>query len=504
MTPQAFRASTRILLLATASVASLLPLGAIAQTAKPIDAEMMALIQRQADRIEALEKRLNTLEAPQRSGTPAVSSRRDVEAGALFSAPRRDGLATTATATTIPTNPADPAVAAATPAVKPLDLNVAWGQGAPVFSKSDGSFTFKPRGRLLIDFDTTSGSRLASRNISTTGLRGGRLGVEGTFLKHGFYQFEADFAEGDLGIVGAFLGYQDHVGRVEYDARVGNMFNDRSLEGQSGSLTTPFIERNFVANAILPQKGFYGMGTMLRVFGPAWHVSFAVTGDPIDGAYATSDTLGLASRIHWNPIKGDSGIVHIGGWVFKESLSEAARTITRNTSIGARFDSTLRVSTGPLTEANQSVGYGGELAGVYRNAYVWGEYGRRELEFLPGSPTKDFATDAWAISGGLFLTGERPPYSGRQGNFVAPKILHSLADGGMGAFELLGRHERLDYSRTPLGGTGEETTVGVNWYPVPLVRFMVNWSHWTVNNRVSPLIGKDTGDSITTRAQFNF
>jgi phosphate-selective porin OprO/OprP len=108
------------------------------------------------------------------------------------------------------------------------------------------------------------------------------------------------------------------------------------------------------------------------------------------------------------------------------------------------------------------------------------------------------------VSAGWFLTGEKVPYSGRQGNFLAPKILDSIADGGAGAFELLARHERLDYSRTLLGGTGEETTLGLNWYPVPLVRFMVNWSHWTTDNRVAPAVGRDTGDSITTRAQFNF
>ena len=454
------------------------------------DAEMMALIRKQAARIEELESRLDKLEnrPVAEAGTPP---------------PGTPVIAIPELAFARSQSHTQPPVGSIPPG-KPLDLSVTWGAGAPIFAKSDGSFTFKPRGRLLMDLDSTFGSRIGSRNVTTTGLRGGRLGVEGTFLHHGFYQFEADFAEGDIGIVGAFIGYQDKIGKIEFDARIGNMFNDRSLEGQSGSLTTPFIERNFVANAILPQKGFYGMGTMLRVFGPRWHASLAITGDPIDGAYATDDTMGIASRVHWNPVKTEDVTLHLGAWGFHEELSDSARTITRNTAIGARFDSTLRVSTGPLTDANRSIGYGAEVAGIYRNVYAWGEYGRRDLRFLPSSPTKDFATDAWSLSAGWFLTGEKAPYSGRQGNFLAPKILHSLAEGGSGAFELLVRHERLDYSRTPLGGTGEESTIGLNWYPVPLVRFMLNWSHWTTNNRVAPAISKDTGDSITTRAQFNF
>lgn len=482
-------ASTLVLFLAAQT--------AQAQTAPAIDAEhaatdaqMMALIRQQADRIADLEARLERIEKQPvvEAGTPA---------------PGTVPLIVPSLAYTRSQSHTQPPVGSVPPG-RPLDLNVNWGAGAPIFAKSDGSFTFKPRGRLLIDLDSTSGSRVASRNVTTTGLRGGRLGGEGTFLHHGFYQFEADFAEGDVGIVGAFIGYQDKIGKIEYDARIGNMFNDRSLEGQTGSLTTPFIERNFVANAILPQKGYYGMGTMLRVFGPGWHVSVSATGDPIDGAYAASDTLGVASRAHWNPVRTEDLALHLGAWGFYENLSDAARTITRNTAIGARFDSTLRVSTGPLVDAKRSIGYGAEAGAFYRNVYAWGEYGRRDLSFLPGSVTDDFATDAWAVSAGWFITGEKAPYSARQGNFLAPKILHGLADGGSGAFELLARHERLDYSRTPLGGTGEETTLGLNWYPVPLMRFMLNLSRWKTDNRVAPAIGEDSGTSITTRAQFNF
>jgi len=45
---------------------------------------------------------------------------------------------------------------------------------------------------------------------------------------------------------------------------------------------------------------------------------------------------------------------------------------------------------------------------------------------------------------------------------------------------------------------------GLNWYPVPLMRFMLNLSRWKTDNRVAPAIGEDSGTSITTRAQFNF
>jgi phosphate-selective porin OprO and OprP len=384
------------------------------------------------------------------------------------------------------------------------DLKVTWGNGAPSFGKADGSFTIKPRGRLLIDADSTFNSDLPDRNINTSGLRGARLGVEGTYARQGIYQLEADFADGQIAVMGAFLGYQGKLLGKDYDLRVGHMFNDRSLEGQTGSLTTPFIERNFVANAILPQSSFYAMGTMARMYGGNWHASLAITGDPVNDRYNINDVLTIASRAHWNPIKSERTTLHLGAWAFHEDISDDEASFTRGTIIGARFDSLLRVATGPLPNARGSTGYGIELAALHDNLYTWVEAGQRDLRFMPGGEVSDFSADAWAVSGGWYITGERAPYSSRQGNFSAPKIRRSLASGGVGAIELIARHERLDYAETPLGGTGRESTIGINWYPVPLVRLMLNWSHWSVDNRVAPLIGRDDGDSVTARAQFNF
>jgi error-prone DNA polymerase len=48
----------------------------------------------------------------------------------------------------------------------PPDLRVDWSRGAPMFSSQDGRFTFKPRGRILADISSTSGSRYGGRHRS--------------------------------------------------------------------------------------------------------------------------------------------------------------------------------------------------------------------------------------------------------------------------------------------------------------------------------------------------
>ncbi|WP_375287115.1 porin [Sphingomonas sp.] len=447
---------------------------------------MMALIRSQAERIRTLEERLDRMDragaATKAAVTPPQSSSAPAPAVALAQAgtvpPSRD----------TPARPAAP------------DPQADWSGGAPLLRSADRRFSFKPRGRILLDLDATGGSDVPGRNIVTTGARAARLGVEGTLYEKGFYAFDVEFTDpGATEILSAFVGFRDKLGTLNYDVRLGNMFNDRSLEGQTGSQSTPLLERSFVANAIAPRRSFYGVGATARLFGPGWHASLAIAGDPLDGMTERSDTLSVMSRAHWNPVRTDEGAVHIGAWGFHEWLAGTGRTLTRATIIGARFNSALRVTTGTLTGGDQTSGYGAEFAVAHRNFYAWSEYGRRDLRFLPGTQT-GFSVNAWSVAGGWVITGERAPYSATQGNFRPVDIRRSLVDGGSGAFELVARYQELDNSQAPLGTRGDEATLGLNWYPVPLLRLMINGSLWRLDGRASD----DQGSAVTTRLQLVF
>jgi phosphate-selective porin OprO/OprP len=73
-----------------------------------------------------------------------------------------------------------------------------------------------------------------------------------------------------------------------------------------------------VATAIIPQRGFYGVGMMPRLFWKTGHASLTVTGDRIDGDQSTSDNRTVLARAHWNPIKSDRQVLHLGIWGFDE------------------------------------------------------------------------------------------------------------------------------------------------------------------------------------------
>ncbi len=484
-----------------AAVALIAATPALAQT--PSEADLAALVRAQAAEIATLKSRLDRLEnvaAVAQAATP-VTPLAPPQAVAQNNDPRRTIPFAPQLA---PPGPADRSVTQAIAARdNPSGVTTEWGAGLPVFHSADGVYTFKPRGRILTDVSSSFGSRYDGRNITTTGMRALRLGLEGGVGPHFFYQFESDFSENEVDVVTAFVGWRNRITPgLDYDVRAGHLFNDRGFEGSTGSDSTPFLERTTVATAIIPQRGFYGIGVMPRIFWKTGHASITVTGDRIDGTQAVSDGRTVLARAHWNPIKSDTGVLHIGAWGFDESLSAAAGALTRNTVIGGRFNGALRVSSGTLTGGTGTTGYGLELGGYRGPLWVMGEAGRRNARLDAGRP--DFVSKAWSVSAGLFVTGDLPPYNPRLGSFGQPKVLKPTFDGGVGAIELTARYESLDYTDLLTGGDGWAATVGVNWYLNSFTRFQVNAIQWDTDNRAGVYTGGDTGQTLSARVGVTF
>ncbi|MFK4003392.1 OprO/OprP family phosphate-selective porin [Qipengyuania sp. NPDC077563] len=378
-----------------------------------------------------------------------------------------------------------------------------WGDGLPTFRSANGTYTFKPRGRILADVSSTFGSRYDARNHTATGMRALRMGVEGGVGRRFFYQFEADFSDNDIDVASAFLGWRDSIGsEMAYDIRVGHVFNDRSFEGSTSSDATPFLERSVVATAIIPQRGSYGMGAMSRLFWDNGHVSLAVTGDRLDGNQNTGDSRIVMTRVHWNPVKSNRALMHIGLWGFDEYLSPGATNLARNTSIGGRFNDALRVSTGALSGGRSTTGFGAELGAFAGPAWAMAEFGERRARLDAGR--SDFLSEAWSLAGGWFVTGELPPYGSRTGNFGQPNVLNSVFKGGPGAIELTARYENIDYTSLVKGGEGWAATIGTNWYLNDFTRLQFNWVHWNTDNQSGAFTGPDGGETIATRIGVTF
>ncbi|WP_333573039.1 OprO/OprP family phosphate-selective porin [Sphingomonas sp.] len=488
-------------LLAGAAMSALLfATPAFAQSGTSDQAELVKLLKAQAEEIAALRARLDKIES-----APAAAP--VARAAAPVSVPQSAQVKHTAIANDetvadsfapqlAPVGLADQSVAQARAAANVSNVTTEWRGGLPVFRSADGKFLFKMRGRIINHVSSTFGSNYDARNITTTGARALRIGIEGAVGPHFFYQFENDFADNTSDVGTMFVGWRNDVGKVSYDVRFGNMFNDRSFEGSSGSDAPPFLERNVVATSIIPQRGFYGIALMPRLFWKTGHASVTISGDAVDASQAINDSRTVLGRVHWNPFKTDRAIVHVGLWGFDEALSSRGPgTLTRNTVIGGRFNGNLRVQTGALTGGTGTTGYGAELGGYVGSLWVMGEAGKRVAHLNAGRP--DFESKAWSLSTGFFVTGDLPPYNPRLGTFAQPRVLRPVFDGGPGAIEILARYEDIDYSGIPNATKGEAATIGTNWYLDSIMRLQLNLIHWKTNNRAGSFTGKDSGETIS-------
>jgi phosphate-selective porin OprO/OprP len=185
------------------------------------------------------------------------------------------------------------------------------------------------------------------------------------------------------------------------------------------------------------------------------------------------------------------------------------------------------VSTGALS-ANHVTSWGLETAGNYQNFYGQAGYysyavlrspiaytvyktveGPTGLAVLPSNNT----FSGWYVQGSWVLTGESRVYNAATASFGAPKPAKnfSIKDGTWGAFEVAARYSNLDlnshtgatdnvvnrntytYYNTVRGGEQKIVTIGLNWYPNPVVRMSLQYQYIDVSRLQTPATVLTTG-----------
>jgi phosphate-selective porin OprO/OprP len=485
------------MLAASASLAALTCATPALAAKQPSNAELLKLVRAQAAQIDALQKRLDTVEAKEGEQAQAV---------AAASAAQTQQAQTNAQVAAAAADARNQDVAALQAQVAQLsahskhDVKVSFHDGGPTFSSQDGHFTFHPKGRIVADFSSTSGSSYGARNIAGTEFRDLRLGAEGSIGKVG-YNLDVDVAGNAVSVKEAYISYTTRLFGLGSKTYVGNSLNDRSIEGATELVGLPFNERNAVANVAVPQVGYFGLGLQERLFGKGWHVSFAVKGDDIgdnDGTH--NDNIAYFTRAHINPVLGDRGFIHLGAWGYYESLY-GPTSINKTSGVATDFNGQVRVSASSIANVKSDRGYGFEGGAGWHSLWAFGEYGTRRLQ-VPGGPDVD--QKAWTAYGGFFLTGEKPGYSSHSGILARPKVLRPLGSGGAGAFELLGRYDKYDFTDAARGGEGDAITLGANWYLNNFVDFKFNYIFWKTQNQVGSFKGDDTGNTLQLRGEITF
>ncbi|WP_052072012.1 OprO/OprP family phosphate-selective porin [Sphingopyxis sp. MWB1] len=371
---------------------------------------------------------------------------------------------------------------------------IGW-KGAPEL-KSDSGWSFKPRGRILID----AGHVSAPEGISDPALgfsneiRRARLGVEGT-MPGGFgYKLEADFAEGDAELTDAHLTYK----HGPFKITVGQHNNFQGLEELSSSNDTSFIERAAFTDAFgferrIGVSGEYGRGDILVQAG-------VFTDNASDLGDSGNSSVSLDGRLVYAPKLGETQL-HFGTSAHWRNLGDTVTSV-RYRQRPLVHSADIRFISTPSIGAKGERGLGAEAAFIRGRFHGAAEAFWQTVE-RPGQADPTFF--GGAIEAGLFLTDDRRGY--RDGMFKGVKVKNPVGSGGLGAWQVNLRYDRLDLDDAGIdGGKQNGYMASLIWTPIDYLRFMINYARLDYRGAVIPA-GTDRNygvDVVGMRGQIVF
>lgn len=414
---------------------------------------------------------------------------------------------------------------------------------SPTFSDVNGTFTFKPRGMLQMDYAAYNERAGGYEFSSGTDMRRARFGFEGTAFKAFKWKVDAEYVKQSVNLLDAYVSYAIN---PKWAITAGQHKTPQGLEANTSDTVNTFMERSMGVNVFGAIGAERRVGLSLAytskrlnatagVFGGAEGVtrnadtaaSVVVSGGVPSVKPGTTGThdepYSFNGRVTWDPVSDTGRNVHLGVSGYHVShLAGNAVTLSDRPNVrvdGGNLISVAIAGAAPTATTGatgvKSGDYiGAEGAVVYGRFSVQGEYGALALHRYAGAPTLNFS--GFNVAGSVLLTGESRSF--KNGNVDKLKPFHDFAPGAghWGAFELAARYDQLDLDDPALltlaGRKAHIWTGALNWYLNTNMRATINYIRFTGRNSglLAPTstgtaqIGTAKGDALATRLQFDF
>jgi phosphate-selective porin OprO/OprP len=137
------------------------------------------------------------------------------------------------------------------------------------------------------------------------------------------------------------------------------------------------------------------------------------------------------------------------------------------------------------------------------------EYVRSTQQVRRAAQTAALTSDAWQVSGGWVLTGERESY----GSITPARQLDGSRTGGLGALELVARYGALTTDADAFPVFADAATqprraraaaVGLNWRLTRGVVFSTNYERTRIDGMDDGSTARSTEHAVLTRLQLGF
>jgi len=391
---------------------------------------------------------------------------------------------------------------------------IALKKGAFGFETEDGNFNFSVGGRIHAQAAFSNHDHFvdgvgdAFEANDGTEIRRGRLKFEGTFYKDWYVKSEVDFADNKVAIKDMFLQYHG-LGFARF--RVGEQKQAFSRELQESSNDLLFIERSVmnVLNEPTVDRalGFnvFSQGESVFGVGEAWTGQVGIYGDTIEANKRNTladEGWAVNTRVTFAPIARKDKVIHLGiAGNYRQpndagDISDAPLTYGYETS----HLSNLNLLRSRITNVDDIKMLGIEGHGLYGPFSAGGEYTHSWID-TKQSPDLNF--HGWYTEAAWTLTGESRVYKSGLFRRVSPNSTFNFRNRGWGAWELAARYGEVDLNDDAFkGGKLGNLTVGLNWYPNDIIRFMASYDR-VLKVQDSPL-SKPNGDDAKGMETFMF
>lgn len=364
-----------------------------------------------------------------------------------------------------------------------------WSNGHKI--EKGKQFQLKFGGRIQADYQFASGDDALGASNFEDGFefRRARLFFSGTIYDKVEFKAQYDFAGGDADVKDLWIALKQSWGKVKF----GHFKEPFGLEELTSSKYLAFMERS-LTSAFVPGRNS-GIGISDGDDKMNWGLGYFYDADDY-GVSTGENRTNITGRVVFRPVYEEKGkkLFHIGLAATQKDLG-TGDTFRFRVRPEAHF--TGRLINTDRFAADSALVYGLELAGVNNQLWYAAEYITNDVD----APTfGDPSFDSYYVQAGYFLTkGDYRRYKTSAGAFDRQKP-SSVWDksGGSGAWEIAARFSSADLTDGLIaGGEEDNITVGVNWYPNPATRLMINYVMADVD-------GVGDGDFILVRWQVDF
>lgn len=404
-------------------------------------------------------------------------------------------------------------------------------KGAPVviagdkgfgIKSADGKFEFKLRGLLQVDNRTFFGDD-SSPGVSGTSLddefllRRVRPTFEGTVFGKYDFRFTPDFAPEAVNVQDAYINARF---APWFKVQAGKFKVPFSLERLQSGADLRFVERSYVANALLPNRDV-GVQLHGEVFDGKLNYAAGVFDGVADGgSNAANRDNGAASkdkeyivRVFAEPFKGQDSVLAGLGFGLAAGTSDYKRDGFLNPNYRTPGQLSLFTYNAAVVGDGTQTRISPQFYYYYGPLGVLGEYARVKHDVARGANEDTLEHDGWQLATSYVLTGEENSFKG-----INPKRPFDFDKGQWGAWEVALRYSELNIddkafddaaaarfaSANSTTESAQSWAAGLNWYLNRFVKLQTTYEQTRFDSAFSNVRDRDTERVLFSRFQVAF